>query len=166
MLRSLRDALHAAFTAGVRPKAWFRPDQKLSGSNASNVSNLVGGKASTKARLAGFAACTPPLHAPQPTCALCSSVPFGDIGFSPHMGLQVESRTASTKYAIPEKATTNVGKALQAYGKYSRVQRWGRKCVLGSLPASTCCFRPLTLTRLSPVHVVAHGACGVSEIHT
>lgn len=43
--------------------------------------------------------------------------------------LQVESRTASTKYAIPEKATSNVGKALQAYGKYSRIQRWGRKCV-------------------------------------
>ena len=54
--------------------------------------------------------------------------------------LQVESRTASTKYAIPEKATTNVGKALQAYGKYSRIQRWGRKCVLASLSASTCCI--------------------------
>jgi hypothetical protein len=45
----------------------------------------------------------------------------------------VESRTASTKYAIPEKATTHVGKAIQAYGKYSRVQRWGRKYVTALL---------------------------------
>jgi hypothetical protein len=81
----------------------------------------------------------------------------------PESELQVESRTASTKYAIPEKATTNVGKALQAYGKYSRVQRWGRKCVLGFTSASTGCTRPLP--RWSSTHVVAHGACRVSDDH-
>lgn len=38
-----------------------------------------------------------------------------------------ESHTGQTKYAIPETATTNLGKAWQFYGKYSRIQRWGRK---------------------------------------
>lgn len=38
-----------------------------------------------------------------------------------------ESQTGFTKYAIPETATTVPGKVLQFYGKYSRVQRWGRK---------------------------------------
>jgi len=38
-----------------------------------------------------------------------------------------ESHTGQTKYAIPETAHTNLGKAWQFYGKYSRIQRWGRK---------------------------------------
>lgn len=38
-----------------------------------------------------------------------------------------ESIVGNTKYAIPETASTPAGKVLQFYGKYSRIQRWGRK---------------------------------------
>lgn len=58
------DPLHMASVAGVRPKAWFRPDQKLAGSNASNMSNAVGGgNILITISLSGSVTCATMLHA-------------------------------------------------------------------------------------------------------